>query len=98
MRPSLPMAGRGWPAILLLGVAYGLVEEGLTLQSLTSSTIYPAMAGLAPRVAGVNVAYTVMVLTYHAVISIAIPIKDTVVTTLKAVLSATPASAPPETI
>jgi hypothetical protein len=66
--------GRGPGTVLLLGAAYGLVEEGLSLQSLTSPTLYPSMVGLAPRLAGVNPAYTVMVLTYHAVFSIGIPI------------------------
>jgi hypothetical protein len=60
--------------VLLLGVAYGLVEEGLSLQSLTSRTIFPTMTGLAPQLAGVNVSYTLMVLAYHAVFSIGIPI------------------------
>jgi hypothetical protein len=67
-------SGRGQPTILLLGVAYGLIEEGLTLQSLTSRTIYPDMTGLAPQVGGVNLAYTLMVLVYHAVFSIGIPV------------------------
>ena len=67
-------SGRGQPTILLLGVAYGLIEEGLTLQSLTSRTIYPDMTGLAPQAGGVNPAYTLMVLVYHAVFSIGIPV------------------------
>jgi hypothetical protein len=66
--------GRGQPTILVLGVAYGLIEEGLTLQSLTSRTIYPDVTGLAPRIGGFNTAYTLMVLVYHAVFSIGIPI------------------------
>lgn len=67
-------AGRGWATVLLLGVAYGLVEEGLSLQSLTSRTIFPSMTGIAPQFAGVNVSYTLMVLVYHAVFSIGIPV------------------------
>src|SRR3954470_10607100 len=27
-------SGRGWPAIILLGLAYGVIEEGLATQSL----------------------------------------------------------------
>lgn len=55
-------------------MAYGLVEEELGLQSLTGRTLYPEMAGLGPRPAGINAAYTLMVLTYHVVFSIGIPI------------------------
>lgn len=66
-------AGGGWPSLLLMGVAYGLLEEGLALQSLTSPHLYGA-ADWAPRLFGVNTAYTELNLTYHAVFSIAIPI------------------------
>ncbi|BCY07653.1 hypothetical protein [Actinoplanes sp. L3-i22] len=65
--------GRGLPTMLLLGLAYGLVEEGLVLQSLTSPTIYHA-AQWAPRLLGVNTAYTELNLIYHPVFSITIPI------------------------
>ncbi|WP_436520335.1 hypothetical protein [Actinoplanes sp. HUAS TT8] len=66
-------AGRGLPTMLLLGLAYGLVEEGLVLQSLTSPNIYHA-AQWAPRVLGLNSAYTELNLVYHPVFSITIPI------------------------
>jgi hypothetical protein len=33
-RESVRRAGRGWPSLLLLGLAYGVAEEGLTTQSL----------------------------------------------------------------
>jgi hypothetical protein len=74
IRELVRRTGRGWVAVLVLGVGYGLVEEGISLQSLTSTTIYPSMSGLAPQLGGVNVSYTVMVLAYHAVFSIGIPI------------------------
>lgn len=65
----------GWPAILVLGACYGLLEEGLALQSLFSPTIYH---GLGPewgvRVLGVNGVYTVVQLINHAVWSVAVPI------------------------
>lgn len=66
-------AGRGLPTMLSLGLAYGLIEEGLVLQSLTSPTIYHA-AEWAPRLLGVNSAYTELNLVYHPVFSITIPI------------------------
>ncbi|MEV4077466.1 hypothetical protein [Nonomuraea fuscirosea] len=63
----------GWPSILLLGLAYGIVEEGLVLQALSSPTMY-GVAGWAPRFLGLNTAYTELNLPYHAVFSVALPI------------------------
>ncbi|MDT7644416.1 MAG: hypothetical protein QOC75_1416, partial [Pseudonocardiales bacterium] len=73
IRETVRRRGLGWGSVLLFGTAYGLAEEGLALQSLTSTGMY-RVAGWAPRVAGINTAYTVMVLPYHAVFSIALPI------------------------
>ncbi|MFG1609619.1 hypothetical protein [Actinoplanes sp. NPDC049265] len=67
------VARRTGGSLLLMGVAYGLVEEGLALQSLTSPHLYGA-AGWAPRLFGLNTAYTELNLVYHAVFSITIPI------------------------
>ncbi|MFC4589933.1 hypothetical protein [Sphaerisporangium corydalis] len=64
---------RGWPSILLLGLAYGIVEEGLVLQALSSPTMY-GVAGWAPRFFGLNSAYAELNLPYHAVFSVALPI------------------------
>src|SRR4051794_27144153 len=63
----------GWPSILLLGLAYGIVEEGLVLQALSSPTMY-GVAGWAPRFLALNSAYTELNLPYHAVFSVALPI------------------------
>ncbi|MEV4115662.1 hypothetical protein [Nonomuraea sp. NPDC049695] len=73
VRELVRRAGRGWVAILLLGAAYGIVEEGLALQALTSPTLY-GVAGWAPRVLGLNSAYTELNIPYHAVFSVALPI------------------------
>ncbi|KAA2261064.1 hypothetical protein F0L68_18540 [Solihabitans fulvus] len=73
VRELVRRAGGGWLSVLLLGLAYGLVEEGLALQSLTSPRLYGA-AGWVPRLFGVNTAYTELNLPYHAVFSVAIPI------------------------
>lgn len=73
IRELVCRASGGWGSILLLGLAYGLVEEGIALQSLTSPTLYGA-APRAPRVLGINTAYAELNLVYHAVFSVLIPI------------------------
>jgi hypothetical protein len=73
IREVVRRTGGGVPALLLLGAAYGLAEEGLALQSLTSPHLYGA-AGWAPRLLGMNTAYTELNLPYHAVFSVLIPV------------------------
>jgi hypothetical protein len=73
LREILRRTGGGYGNALLLGVAYGLVEEGLVLQSLTSPHLYGA-AGWGPRLLGVNTAYTELNLVYHALFSLTIPV------------------------
>src|SRR3954451_648123 len=73
LREAWRRTGGGYLHLLLLGVAYGLVEEGLALQSLTSPHLYGA-AGWAPRLLGVNSDYTELNLPYHVVFSVVIPI------------------------
>ncbi|MFG1925072.1 hypothetical protein [Cryptosporangium sp. NPDC048952] len=73
IREVVRRTGGGLANMLILGVAYGLVEEGLVLQGLTSHHLYGA-AEWAPRILGVNSAYTVLNLVYHPVFSIVVPI------------------------
>jgi hypothetical protein len=73
LREILRRTGGGYANVLLLGVAYGLVEEGLVLQSLTSPHLYGA-AQWGPRLFGVNTAYTELNLVYHALFSVTIPV------------------------
>ncbi|MEV4102574.1 hypothetical protein AB0J42_20160 [Nonomuraea sp. NPDC049649] len=68
--------GAGWPGIVLLAVAYGLIEEGLVTRSLFN----PGYAGMdlqsylwIPGV-GVSAWWTVFVLGVHVVGSICVPI------------------------
>ncbi len=67
----------GWPGILLLGAAYGIVEEGLAVTTFFDPTL-PQLAGgtLAwyGRLGGVNWVWTVWLTTFHAIVSIAFPI------------------------
>jgi hypothetical protein len=68
--------GQGWPAIVLLALAYGLLEEGLLTQMLFSPTYH---GWAMPRDAflpllGVDGYLTVTVLAMHTVWSIIVPI------------------------
>lgn len=67
--------GRGWSSVLLLGAAYGIVEEGLAVKSFFD----PGWVDLGPlavygRWAGVNWVWALGLTIYHAVFSIGIPI------------------------
>jgi hypothetical protein len=67
--------GKGWGAILLLGLAYGIVEEGLMVKSFFD----PGWGDLGPltgygRWLGVNWVWSLHLVLYHAAFSIAIPI------------------------
>jgi hypothetical protein len=63
----------GWESVLMLGAAYGLVEEGLALQSLFNPTLYGA-ADWGARIFGINVVYAEAAITIHAIWSAAVPI------------------------
>lgn len=73
IREVVRRTGGGAGALLLMGLAYGLVEEGLALQSLTSPHLYGA-AGWGPRPWGVNAPYAELNLPYHAVFSVLLPV------------------------
>jgi hypothetical protein len=73
IRESVRRLDRGWASVLLLGVAYGLIEEGLALQSLFNPTLYRA-ADWGGRFLGINGVYAEASITIHAVWSAAIPI------------------------
>lgn len=73
IREAVRRFGGGWPSLVLLGVAYELVEDGIGLQALTSQHLYGA-AGWAPRLFGLNTAYWETNLVYHVVFSVLIPI------------------------
>lgn len=66
--------GGGWPSLILLGMAYELVEDGIGLQALTSPTIAYNAAEWGPRVLGFNTAYWQAQTGYHIVFSVLIPI------------------------
>ncbi|NBD35416.1 MAG: hypothetical protein GVY30_05400 [Chloroflexi bacterium] len=63
---------KGWPSLLLLGVAYGIYEEGIMVQSFFDPT-WVDLGNLAVygRVAGVNWVWAEHLILFHALISIA---------------------------
>jgi hypothetical protein len=68
--------GRGWPTIVLLGLAYAIFEEALVTQSLFN----PGYAGadllritFVPAL-GIGIWWTLFVLTLHTVWSVSVPI------------------------
>jgi hypothetical protein len=74
IREIVRRRGLGWPSILLLGAAYGFIEEGLALQSLFDPHIYGGLALWGGRILGINGVYTEVVIIDHAVWSVAVPI------------------------
>src|SRR2546422_5166188 len=66
---------KGWASVFLLGVAYGIVEEGLDLWTLFYSKAGPVgNLGFYGHWLGVNWVWTVGLLTFHSVYSIGLPI------------------------
>jgi len=65
--------GSGWGRIALLGAAYGILEEGLSLQSMFNPDLFNAGV-VGARALGVNWIWTEWTVGYHVVWSISIPI------------------------
>lgn len=67
--------GKRWPTIIVLGLAYGIVEEGLMVKSFFDPNWMDlGVLGVYGRWAGVNWIWTLMLMIYHSLVSIAIPI------------------------
>lgn len=64
-----------WPTILVLGLAYGIIEEGLMVKSFFDPA-WPdlGLLGVYGRWGGVNWVWSLFLTIYHAVYSIATPI------------------------
>jgi hypothetical protein len=67
--------GLGWPRLMIFGLVYGLIQEGLLLQTLFD----PHFPGLGQwtiygRAFGINWGWAVYILGFHALWSISIPI------------------------
>jgi len=66
---------KGWPSILVLGAAYGIVEEGLMVKSFFDPHWVDLGAlGVYGRWAGVNWVWSLGLTLFHAVWSICLPI------------------------
>src|SRR5256885_231013 len=75
MRETAVRWKTGWPSILLLGAAYGIIEEGLAVKSFFDPTWMDlGTLGVYGRWLDVNWVWAVWLTIYHAVVSIAIPI------------------------
>jgi hypothetical protein len=67
--------GKGWASILVMGLAYGIIEEGLMVKSFFDpGWMDIGVLGEYGRFLGVNWVWTVMLTLFHCVFSIAIPI------------------------
>jgi hypothetical protein len=67
--------GKGWPTIFTLGCAYGILEEGLMVKSFFDPNWMDlGLLGKYGRWAGVNWVWSLDLMIYHSVVSIAIPI------------------------
>ena len=66
---------KGWISVMLLGMAYGIFEEGVVIRSFFDPTWMDlGLLATYGRWAGVNWIWSVGLTVYHAVISISIPI------------------------
>jgi hypothetical protein len=67
--------GKGWGSILLLGGAYGILEEGLTVHTFFETSGNPVgILGAYGHLWGVNWFWALGLSAFHAVYSIALPI------------------------
>jgi len=66
---------KGWASVFLLGVAYGIVEEGIALWTLFNPLAQPVgNLGFYGHWLGINWVWTVGLLIFHSVYSIGLPI------------------------
>jgi hypothetical protein len=71
IREAVVRWGAGWPSVLLLGLAYGAIEEGLLEPTWLTPRLFPHPYGVA---GGVYWTYAVFNAGYHAIFSVGIPV------------------------
>jgi hypothetical protein len=66
---------KGWAAVLLLGLAYGIAEEGIATKTMVDpSSSAAGFLSVYGRLAGMNWVFAVVIALFHAIFSIALPI------------------------
>ncbi|MEM3079045.1 MAG: hypothetical protein QXF21_01855 [Thermoproteota archaeon] len=75
VREAVRRWGGGWPSVLLLGAAYGILEEGVAVKSFFDPN-WPDLGvlGTYGRLFGVNWVWAEWLTIYHSIYSITIPI------------------------
>jgi len=78
IRETTRRAGRGWPTVVLLALAYGIVEEAFTTQTLFNPNymhlnLHLLDSAYIPAL-GISAWWTLFVLSLHTVWSISVPI------------------------
>jgi hypothetical protein len=76
IRELVRRTGRGWPTMVLLALAFGVIEEGLLTQSLFNPNYVNAHLldeGFVPAL-GIAIPWAIFVLTIHTIWSISTPI------------------------
>lgn len=75
VRELVVMWDKGWASVLCLGVAYGILEEGVAIKSFFDPE-WMDLGGLGEygRYLGTNFVWAVWLTIYHAMISISLPI------------------------
>jgi hypothetical protein len=76
IREVVRRTGRGWPSILLLGLAFGVLEEGIVDESLFNpgfAGVHLLADGFIPAL-GIGGPWTIFVLSLHVIWSIGAPI------------------------
>jgi hypothetical protein len=76
VREAARRAGRGWPTMILLALAYAVVEEGLVIQTLFNPSCFgfELLRGAYIPTLAIGAWWTLFVLTLHTVWSISVPI------------------------
>lgn len=75
IRDRVRRLNKGWPSIILLGLAYGIFEEGIVVRSFFDpSWTDLGSLGVYGRWLGVNWVWTINLMIYHAFVSIGLPI------------------------
>ena len=78
IRETARRSGRGWPSILLLAFAYGVLEEAFTTETLFNPNYLGLNLHLLDHAylpaLGIGVCWTIFVLTLHTVWSVSVPI------------------------